>query len=319
MLSSGNGWDQPFDFGLGNLGAVISGANAGPGERVMITNPELAAIFGRPVGQTINYDSLSDPQRSAMLEEERQRKKRMEEIAKHELNNKWKKMAMYTAGLATAGYAFGAGGPMAVGSGTGAAASAAAPAATGGTAASTSAAGGGFGASSLGLSSGATPVAGMGSAFGAGGSAGLGTASAGLATGGGGAAALGGAAASAAPASAAATTAGGSGWLSGAMKWTLANKNWISGLLTAVGTAYSQSNQKKQARKQYDYANSVLQQQRDYYAQQQEAARNSPVARMSGPLMDAVLQMYAERLGRYNVNLPLQEILGGIRQATGRG
>lgn len=120
-------------------------------------------------------------------------------------------------------------------------------------------------------------------------------------------------------ASPAVTGANSSGWLSGAMKWTLANKNWISGLLTAVGTAYSQSNQKKQARQQYDYANSVLQQQRDYYAQQQEAIRNSPVARMAGPLMDAVLQMYAERLGRYNVNLPLQEILGGIRQATGRG
>lgn len=317
MLSSGNGWDQPFDFGLGNLGAVISGANAGPGERVMITNPELAAIFGRPVGQTINYDSLSDPQRAAMLEEERQRHKRMEEMARKELQNKFKKMAMYTAGLATAGYTLGAGGALAPGS----------------SAAGSITAGTGAGAGAF------TPLA-VQSPLAASGLAAAAPATTGAAVAGGGALAANAIAplavqsplaasgiAAAAPAAVASTGGatvagiggGASGWLSGAMKWSLANKNWISGLLTAVGTAYSQSNQKKLARQQYDYANSVLQQQRDYYAQQQEAIRNSPAARMAGPLMDAVLQMYAERLGRYNVNLPLQEILGGIRQATGRG
>lgn len=111
-------------------------------------------------------------------------------------------------------------------------------------------------------------------------------------------------------------TSGGAGGFTwgNAAKWAMSNQKLLTGVVSAAGSLYGSYQDKKAQEKAYNWQKDELNARRAYEQQRLDAARNSPIARMTAPLMKTVLELYTARLAKRGVNLNLAEMLGMIPQ-----
>lgn len=91
----------------------------------------------------------------------------------------------------------------------------------------------------------------------------------------------------------------------------------LVGVVSAAGTIYAAREQKKAQQAQYDYEQRMLQERRDYANQQVAAAQNTPAAKIAPYLMKATMQLYGDKLKKYGVDLPLEDIFNALGFGTG--
>lgn len=120
--------------------------------------------------------------------------------------------------------------------------------------------------------------------------------------------------AGAATAAPAAAISGSGGFWGNAAKWAMSNQRLLTGVVSAAGSLYGSYQDKKAQEKAYNWQKEELAARRAYEQQRIDAARNSPIARMTAPLMKTVLELYSKKLAKRGVNLDLASMLGMIPQ-----
>lgn len=110
------------------------------------------------------------------------------------------------------------------------------------------------------------------------------------------------------------TGAGGGFSWGNAAKWVMGNQRLLTGVVSAAGSLYGSYQDKKAQEKAYNWQKDELAARRAYEQQRIDAARNSPIARMTAPLMKTVLELYSKKLAKRGVNLDLASMLGLIPQ-----
>lgn len=90
------------------------------------------------------------------------------------------------------------------------------------------------------------------------------------------------------------------------------------GAISAAGTIWASKQQKDAQKEQYKYEQRMLEEQRAYQQAQYQQRMNTPAAKLAPFLMKAALEMYAPKMQKYGMNLPLDQIFSALGLGNGQ-